>query len=172
MHIDVAILIDGYCPRNYVSSVVSEIHRLLWDIFHVCSFGVVQLIGRNPEYEPVIISLNWRLFYVRDAILLKDKLDLVSVNPATRVIQFVSKARPSLLTVHVRAWIGVELARNGGFRVANSIRKDTLPDLLLHLPVNALIPVPSGVLGVPPHLTVKLVLQSIQERSVGTAAGV
>ena len=57
MHIDVAILIDGYCPRNYISSVVSEIYRLLWDIFYVCNFGVVQLIGWDPKYEPVIISL-------------------------------------------------------------------------------------------------------------------
>jgi hypothetical protein len=142
MHIDVAILIDGYCPRNYVSSVVSEIHRLLWDIINVCSFGVVQLIGWDPKYEPVIISLNGHLIYVTETILLKDKLDLVSVHPATRVVHEVSETCPRLLTVHVRARIGVELTRNGDFRVADSIRKDGLPDLLLHLAVNAFIPVP------------------------------
>jgi hypothetical protein len=101
MHIDVAILINCYCPRNYVSSVVSEIHRLLWDIINVCSFGVVQLIGWDPKYEQVIISLNGRLFYVIIAILLKDKLDLVSVHPTIRVIHAVSETCPRLLTVHV-----------------------------------------------------------------------
>ena len=101
MHINEAILIHGYCPSNHIPSVVPEIHRLLWDIFHVCSFGVIQLIGWYPKYEPVIISLRWCLRNVIKAILLKDKLDLVSVHPATRVIHAVSKTCPRLLTVHV-----------------------------------------------------------------------
>jgi hypothetical protein len=101
MHIYEAILIYGYCPRNYVSSVISEIHRLLWDIFDVCSFGVVQLIGWDPKYEPVIISLCGGSINVIEAILLKDKLDLVSVHRAIRVIHAVSETCPRLLTVHV-----------------------------------------------------------------------
>ena len=101
MHINVAILVHSYRPSNYISSVVSEIHRLLWDIFHVCSFGVVQLICWDPKYEPVIISLSGSPINVIEAILLKDKLDLVSVHPAIRVIHEVSKTCPRLLTVHV-----------------------------------------------------------------------
>ena len=99
MHIDEAILIHGYCPSKHIPSVVPKIHRLLWDIFHVCSFGVVQLIGWNPKYEPVIISLIQ--FDVIEAILLKDKLDRIGVHPAISVINSVSKACPRLLTVHV-----------------------------------------------------------------------
>jgi hypothetical protein len=101
MYINVAILIYGYCARNYISSVVTEIHRLLWDIFHVCSFGVVQLIGWDPKYEPVIISLSGAPINVIKAILLKDPLDLISVHPAIRVIHAVPETCPRLLTVHV-----------------------------------------------------------------------
>jgi hypothetical protein len=99
MQINEAILIDGDCSCNYIASVVTEVHRLLWDIFNVCSFGVVQLIGWDPKYEPVIISLI--LFDVIEAILLEVKLDRIGVNPAISVIYGVSKACPSLLTVHV-----------------------------------------------------------------------
>ena len=101
MHIDEAILIHGYCPSNHIPSVVTEVHRLLWDIFHVCSFGVVQLIGWDPKYEPIIISLSGREINVIKAILLEDKLDLVGVHPAISVIHTISKACPRLLTVHV-----------------------------------------------------------------------
>ena len=99
MHIDKAILIHGYCPSNHIPSVVPKIHCQLWDQFHVCSFGMVQLIGWDPKYEPVIISLI--NFDVIEAILLKDKLDRVGVHSTISVINSVSEACPRLLTVHV-----------------------------------------------------------------------
>jgi len=172
MNIDEAILIHGYCPSNHIPSVVTEIHCLLWDIFNVCSFGVVKLIGWDPKYEPVIISLSGRAINVIEAILLKDKLDMVGVDPAIRVIHTASHSCPCLYAVHVGAWIGVELARNGDFRVADPIGKDALPDLLLHLAVDASIPVPCGVLGVPSHLTVQLVHQISQKGCIRAVARV
>ena len=142
MHINVPILIYRHCTCNYIPSVVPEIHCLLWDIFHVSSFAVVQLIGGDPENEPVIICLNGAPTNVIEAILLKYKLDLVCVDPAIRVIHGVAEACPRLLTVHVGAWIGVEIPCNCDLGVTNSIRKDALPDLLLHLAVNAPVLVP------------------------------
>jgi hypothetical protein len=99
MHINEAILIHSNCPSNHIPSVVPEIHCLLWDQFHVCSFCVVQLIGWDPKYEPVIISLI--NFDVIEAILLKDKLDRIGVHSTISVINSVSEACPRLLTVHV-----------------------------------------------------------------------